>query len=103
MAKFELPIYDITTGEVVYTHKRNFMPVGLYIRFQEFAEKTTSEKFKSDKDFFKALQPLFLETFPDLTEDEYLNQTDIAQVLIMFRDILDKSTEISDGGNSKNG
>lgn len=102
MAKFELPIYDMTTEEVVKIHKRNYMPLSLYIRFQQFAEKTTSEKFKSDKEFFNALQPLFLELFPAMTADEYQNQTDIAGVLLMFSRILDKSTEITDG-DSKNG
>jgi len=102
MAKFELPIYDAITGEVVKTHKRNFMPVNLYIRFQALAEKIGAEKMKSDKDMFDALEGLFLETFPEMTSEEYRNQTDIAEVLIMFKDILDKSTQIQ-SGDSKNG
>lgn len=102
MAKFELPIYDTRTGEIVKTHKRNFMPVNLYIRFQAFAEKLGADKVKSDKDMFFALKELFLETFPDLTAEEYLNQTDIAEVLVMLRDILEKSTQIA-SGDSKNG
>lgn len=102
MAKFELPIYDATTGEVIKTHKRNFMPVNLYIRYQAFAEKLGADKVKSDKDMFFAMKELFLETFPELTEEEYLNQTDIAEVLVMLRDILEKSTQIA-SGDSKNG
>lgn len=102
MAKFELPIYDMATEEVVKTYKRNFMPVNLYIRFQELAEKIGADKMKSDKDMFLALEELFRETFPELTSDEYRNQTDTAQVLIMFRDILDKSTQF-ESGSSKNG
>lgn len=101
MAKFELSIHDATTEEVVKTHKRNFMPVSLYIKYQQLAEKLSADKIKSDADMFFALKELFCETFPELTEDEYLNQTDIAEVLIMFRDILDKSTKIS-SGDSKN-
>lgn len=101
MAKFELSIYDAATDKVVKTHKRNFMPVGLYIKYQQLAEKLSADKIKSDAEMFLALKDLFRETFPELTEDEYQNQTDIAEVLIMFRDILDKSTQIS-SGNSKN-
>lgn len=101
MAKFELPIYDAKTGEVVKTHKRGFMPVGLYIRFQQLAEKVGEEKFKSDKDMFEALQELFLETFPEMTSDEYLNQTDIAEVLRLFAKIINKSAEFAEG-DSKN-
>ena len=102
MAKFELPIYDVKSEKIVTTHKRNFMPVSLYIRFQALSEKIVAEKVKNDEEMFLALKDLFLETFPEMTENEYLNQTDIAQVLVMFRDILEKSTQISDG-NSKNG
>ena len=101
MAKFELPIYDMKTEKVVKTHKRNFMPVDLYIRYQQLSEKITTDKIKSDAEMFCLLKDLFLETFPELTEEEYLNQTDIAGVLLMFRDILDKSTQFA-AGNSKN-
>lgn len=101
MAKFELSIYDTATEEIVKTCKRNIMPVSLYIKYQQLAEKLGADKVKSDAEMFYALKDLFLETFPELTEAEYLNQTDIAEVLIMFRDLLDKSTKISQG-NSKN-
>ena len=102
MAKFELPIYDAKSGEIIKTHKRDFMPVSLYIRFQKLSEKVIADKVKSDEEMFLALQDLFVETFPEMTVDEYLNQTDVANVLTMWRNILDKSTELSDG-NSKNG
>ena len=102
MAKFELSVYDSKTGEVAKTYKRNFMPVSLYIQFQKLAEKLSANKVKTDAEMFQELKELFRETFPDLTEEEYQDQTDIAEVLIMFRDILDKSTQIS-SGDSKNG
>lgn len=102
MAKFELSIYDAMTGEVAKVHKRNFMPVNLYIRFQKLAEKIGADKVKSDEEMFRALQDLFLETFPELTKEEYQNQTDIAEVLKMWAAILQKSTEFA-GDDSKNG
>lgn len=102
MAKFELSIYDTETGEIAKKHKRGFMPVNLYIRFQKLAEKLAAEKIKSDEEMFKALQPLFLETFPAMTEEEYQNQVDLAEVLRMFAAILNKSTEFAEG-DSKNG
>lgn len=101
MAKFELSVYDAKTGDVEKVCKRNFMPVSLYIRFQQLSEKVVANKIGSDSDLFNALKPLFLETFPELTEDDYTSGTDVAEVLVMFRDIIDKSTQI--GGNSKNG
>ena len=77
------------------------MPVNLYIRFQALAEKIGAEKLKSDKDMFDSLEGLFCETFPELTKEEYQNQVDIAEALLMFRDVLEKSTTIT-GGDSKN-
>lgn len=100
MAKFELPIYDVKTGEVVKTVQRSFMPVNLYIRFQKLAEKVGSDKVKSDAEMFNLIQDLFIETFPDLTIEEYQNQTDIAQVLKLWADIINKSTQFE--GDSKN-
>lgn len=102
MAKFELSVYDNQTGEIAKTVKRDFMPVGLYIRFQQLSEKLIKDEIKSDVDMFNSLKDLFLETFSDLTEKEYLECLDIAQVLVMFRDIIEKSTQLS-SGNSKNG
>ncbi len=102
MAKFELPIYDAMTGEIVKTHQRNFMPVNLYIRFQKLAEKIGADKVKTDKELFDSLEELFLETFPAMTKEEYQTQTDIAEVLTMWAAILEKSTKIAEG-DSKNG
>ena len=101
MAKFELHVYNMKTEEVEKVHKRNFVPVNLYIQYQKLAEKLAQDKVKSDAEMFAALKGLFLETFPELTEDEYMNKTDIAEVLLMFRDLIGKSTEIS-SGDSKN-
>lgn len=102
MAKFELPIYDAMTGEIVKTHQRNFMPVNLYIRFQKLAEKIGADKVKTDKELFDSLEELFLETFPSMTKEEYQTQTDIAEILTMWAAILEKSTKIAEG-DSKNG
>ena len=100
MAKFELPIYDAETGEVIKTVKRGFMPVSLYVRFQKFSEKVVGE-IKNDAELFDAMQPLFCELFPNMTKDEYKKQTDVAEVLQVLGDVMNKSTEFS-AGNSKN-
>ena len=102
MAKFELPIYNAITGELEKTHKRNFMPVSLYIRFQEYAEKVEKNQDKmSEKQFFVDLKKLYLEMFPELTSEEYDNQTDVAKNMILFQYVLDVAKQIQ-GGDSKN-
>ena len=101
MAKFELKIHDTQTGEIVKTHKSGFVPVGLYIKFQQLSEKIIKDKVGSDAEMFELLKDLFREMFPELSSDEYDNQTDVAEILMMFREILDKSTQILPG-DSKN-
>ena len=101
MAKFELPVRDNKTGEIIKTVKRDFMPVDLYIRFQQLSQKVLNNELKTDMELFTALKPLFRETFYELTDKEYMNNVDIAEVLIMFRNIIDKSTEFS-SGDAKN-
>ena len=100
MAKFELSIYDTKTGEVEKTYQRNFMPVSLFIKFQKFSEEVTGNKVESDEAFYKKLKNLFVEMFPELTEAEYSNKTDAAEVIALFNTVLKKSTTLED--SSKN-
>ena len=97
MAKFELHVYDAESEEVKKTLQRNIIPVSLFIKYQMISEKLTKNKITNDIDMFSALKDLYLETFPALTADEYMNNTDVAEVLTMFRDILVKATQISTG------
>lgn len=101
MAKFELSVYDMTTEKVIKTLQRNKIPVNLYIRFQELSESLTKQKITKDAEMFAALKDLFVETFPELTADEYMNGVDVGEVLRMFRDIIAKASQVS-AGNSKN-
>ena len=101
MAKFELSVYDMATEKVVKTLQRNKIPVNLYIRFQELSESLTKQKITKDAEMFAALKELFVETFTELTADEYMNCVDVGEVLRMFRDIIAKASQVS-AGNSKN-
>ena len=103
MAKFELPIHDLKTGEVAKTYQRGFMPVDLYVRFQKLAEKMIEEKYKSDEEMFNDFEDLFVELFPDLTREEYKKCTDVAEVLQVWDAAINKSTQIESGNSSKNG
>jgi len=101
MAKFELSTFDTKTGEVEKVHQRAFIPITLYLKFQKLAEETSENKVDTDKKMFNALKPLILELFPDLTEFEYDNNVDVADILFLWEKIVHKSAEISTG-NSKN-
>lgn len=100
MAKFELKIYNMDTEEVEKTYQRNFIPVSLYLKFQQYSEKVVGNKIKSDLDFFTELKDLFLETFYGLTEEEYLTKTDVAAVLKMFSTICSKATQFDSSKNA---
>lgn len=98
MAKFELHIYN-DFDEIVKTHQRNKCSVEMFLKFQRYSEKVTGDKVKSDNDFFTGLKGLFLEFFPAMTEAEYTNNTDVAEVILLFNKIITKATEFT---NEKN-
>ena len=100
MAKFELPIYD-ASGKVEKTHKRDFISVSLFLKYQKLNEELLSNKMTDDKEFLNAIKELFLETFVELTESEYDKQTDVAQVIYLFNTIVAKATKFK-SGDSKN-
>ena len=91
MAKFELSIYN-ENDEVVKTYQRNKCPVDLFLKFQQYSEKVTGDKVKNDKEFFAGLKDLFLEFFPAMTEKEYKNNTDVAEIILLFNAIIKKAT-----------
>lgn len=96
--KYALKIYDMKNQKVIKTVGRDVISVSLYMKYQEMAESVQAEKVKSDIDLFKKIKDLFLETFTDLTEDEYFNNTDPAEVLSVWNNILSKGVLI----NTKN-
>lgn len=98
MAKFELNIYD-DNDKVVKTHQRNKCPVEMFLKFQRYSEKVTSEKVKSDNEFFAGLKELFLEFFPAMTEAEYTNNTDVAEIIVLFNAIITKATQFTSEKN----
>lgn len=98
MAKYELSLYD-DNDKVIKTYQRNKCPVDLYLKFQQYSEKVTGDKVKNDKDFFAGLKDLFLEFFPAMTEKEYTNNTDVAEIIVLFNTIISKATKLT---NEKN-
>lgn len=99
MAKFELNIYD-HNDKVVKTHQRNKCPVELFLKFQQYSEKVTGEQITNDGDFFAGLKELFLELFPDMTENEYMNNTDVAEVIVLYSTVVRKATQFTSAKNA---
>lgn len=99
MAKYELSIYD-ENDNIIKTYQRNKCSVELYLKFQEYSIKVTESKVKNDAEFFKGMKGLFLEMFPAMTEVEYKNNTDVAEIIVLFRTIVAKATHLT---NEKNG
>lgn len=98
MAKFELPIYN-NNDEVVKIYQRNKCPVDLFLKFQKYSEKVTGDQVKDDGEFFAGLKELFLEFFPEMTKKEYTNNTDVAEIIVLFDNIIKKATHFT---NEKN-
>ena len=91
MAKFELPIIDFAKDEVKKTYERNFLPTEIYIESREISERAEDMR---EIELLEELCKLFERLFPELTEDEFWNNTDPAYILALYRDILTKSTKI---------
>lgn len=101
MAKFELPIYDLKSGKIEKTYKRDFISVSLFLKYQKLNEELLHDKVTDDDVFLKRIKDLFLETFSDLSEVEFENQTDVGQVIMLFNSVVAKATKF-ESGNSKN-
>lgn len=99
MAKFELSIYN-EHDEVVKTYQRNKCPVDLFLKFQKYSEEVTGAKVKNDTEFFAGLKSLFLEFFPAMTEKEYTNNTDVAEIIVLFNTIIKKATQFTSEKNA---
>jgi hypothetical protein len=69
------------------------------LKFRSYSEKVTSEKVESDNDFFAGLKDLFLEFFPAMTESEYKNNTDVAEIIVLFDKIIKRATQFTSEKN----
>ena len=98
MAKYELSTYD-GNDNVLKTYQRNKCSVELFLKFQQYSQKVTEREVKNDVEFFKGLQELFLEMFPEMTEAEYKNKTDVAEIIVLFHTIIAKATHMTDEKN----
>lgn len=99
MAKFEISIYD-NNDDIIKTHKRNKCTIEMFLKFQEYSERVTGAEVENDIAFFKGLKDLFLEFFPEMTETEYMNNTDVAEVIYLFNKIVTKATEFKQEKNA---
>jgi hypothetical protein len=99
MAKFELSIYD-ENDKVIKTYQRNKCSVDTFLKFQKYSEKITGDKVKNDVEFFAELKGLFVEMFPAMTESEYMNNTDVAEVIALFNTVISKATQFTAGKNA---
>lgn len=99
MAKFELPIYN-EKDEIVKTHQRNKCPVDLFLKFQEYSAKVTSNEVENDTDFFNEIKGLMCELFPAMTEKEYTNNADVAEVIALFNKVVTKATQFETAKNA---
>ena len=101
MAKFELSVYG-KDGETVKTAKRDFVPIDLFIRCQQLAEKISEGKFETDEALFDALVETFAEIYPALTKDEIRNGIDLADMLYSLNDIVGRAAKFEGNSKSKN-
>lgn len=96
MGKYTLNIYDEKTGEKAKTLTRSFMPTGLFLKYQKLSEDLVANKIESNSDLFKALEPLILDTFDELTSEDYASRVDVGEVFAVYKTVLKKALDASE-------
>ena len=92
---FKLDLYDFDKNEVIKTVERGFCPTYLYIEFEKVREEVEKEKITSDIVIIDRLCETFLKLFPELTKEEYYNNTVIGDLMFIYGQIVNKAATIT--------
>lgn len=94
--KYSLNVYG-PDSEILKTVGTNFVPTGLFIKALKMSEEMKDEG-KTELDAFNLVTEIVLTLFPNLTEEELMNNCDIGDVISIFKQVVSRAKEI----NSKN-
>lgn len=94
--KYSLNVYG-PDSEILKTVGTNFVPTGLFIKALKMSEEMKDEG-KTELDAFNLVMEIVLTLFPNLTEEELMNNCDIGDVISIFKQVVSRAKEI----NSKN-
>lgn len=95
--KYSLNVYG-EDSEIMKTVGTNFVPTGLFIRALKMSEEM-KEKGKSELESFNLIVGIVLDLFPELTEDELMNNCDIGDVISIFKQIIIRANSITSSKN----
>lgn len=95
--KYSLNVYG-QDSEIMKTVGTNFVPTGLFIRALKMSEQM-KEEGKSELESFNLIVGIVLDLFPELTEDELMNNCDIGDVISIFKQIIIRANSIVSSKN----
>lgn len=95
--KYSLNVYG-KDSEIMKTVGTNFVPTGLFIRALKMSEQM-KEEGKSELESFNLIVGIVLDLFPELTEDELMNNCDIGDVISIFKQIIIRANSIVSSKN----
>lgn len=95
--KYSLNVYG-QDSEVLKVVGTNFVPTALFIRALKMSEQMKEEK-KSELESFELITGIVLDLFPELTEDELMNNCDIGDVISVFKQIIVRANSITSSKN----
>lgn len=95
--KYSLNVYG-TDSEILKVVGTNFVPTGLFIKALKMSEDMRNEG-KTELEAFNLITEIVLALFPELTEEELMNNCDIGDVISTFKQVIARANEITKSKN----
>lgn len=92
---FKLDLYDFESNKVIKTVHKAFCPTYIYIEFEKVREDVEKQNISNDIEVVNLLCDTFLKLFPELTKEEYYNNTVIGDLMFIFGQIVNKAATIT--------
>lgn len=95
--KYSLNVYG-KDSEIIKTVGSDFVPTGLFIKALQMSEDM-KKNGATELQSFDIISGIVLSLFPELTEEELMNNCDIGDVVSIFRQIITRANEIAKAKN----
>lgn len=91
---FKLNLFDFEKDEIIKTLEKKFCPTYIYIEFERIREEVEKAGKMTDIELIDRLCGTFLKFFPELTKEEYYENTVLGDVLYIYAQIVSKAATL---------
>ena len=91
---FKLNLFDFEQDKIIKTLERKFCPTYVYIEFERVREEVAKDGKMSDITLIDKLCDTFLKFYPELTKEEYYNNTVLGDVLFIYSQVISKASAL---------